>query len=389
MIDRIKTINFGPQHPAAHGVMRLLVDIDGEIVDRIDTHIGFLHRGTEKLIEYKTYLQALPYFDRLDYVSPMNQEHAYSICVEKLLKCKIPKRAQFIRVLFCEITRILNHIMNLTTHALDVGAMTPFFWLFEERDKMMEFYERASGSRMHAAYIRPGGVAKDLDDELLDDISIFANNFPKIVDDVCDLILENRIFKQRLVDIGKITSEEAIKFGFTGPMLRASGIKWDLRKDEPYEVYNEIDFEIPVGKHGDCYDRFLVRVEEMRESIKIIKQCLSKIPDGPVVTDDRKITPPSRKEMKNSMEAMIHHFKLFSEGYHVPKGENYSAVEAPKGEFGVYIVSDGSNKPYRCRIRAPGFMHLQALDFLSRGHTLADIPSIVGSLDVVFGEIDR
>ncbi len=389
MTSRTKTINFGPQHPAAHGVMRLIVDIDGEIVEKIDTHIGFLHRGTEKLIEYKNYLQALPYFDRLDYVSPMNQEHAYSLCVENLLKCEIPIRAKTIRVLFCEITRLLNHILNITTHALDVGSMTPFFWLFEERDKMMEFYERASGSRMHAAYIRPGGVAKDIGNDLLEDIKKFSDNFPKVLDDVCDLILENRIFKQRLVDIGTVNKEEALELGFTGPMLRASGVNWDLRKDIPYEIYEELDFDIPVGQKGDCYDRFLVRVEEMRQSNKIIQQCLDIIRPGPVLTDNKKIAPPSREEMKYSMEAMIHHFKLFSEGYHVPKGEFYSAVEAPKGEFGVYIVSDGSNKPYRCRIKAPGFMHLQALDVTTQGHTLADIPSIVGSMDIVFGEIDR
>ena len=384
-----KTINFGPQHPAAHGVMRLLVELDGEVVHRVDPHIGFLHRGTEKLIEFKTYLQALPYFDRLDYVSPMCQEHAFSLCVERLLGCTPPKRAQIIRVLFSEITRILNHILNVTTHAVDIGAITPLFWLFEEREKMLEFYERASGSRFHAAYIRPGGVAQDISRKLLNDIKIFIDKFPKKIDETCDLLLENRIFKQRLVDIAVVNEKDAIKLGFTGPMLRGSGVKWDLRKNAPYDSYDEFDFDIPVGSYGDCYDRFIVRIEEMRESVKIIQQCLEKIPEGPFMTEDRKIAPPPRAEMAISMEAMIHHFKLYSEGYHVPIGECYFPVEAPKGEFGVYIISNGSNRPYRCRIRAPGFPHLQALDYMASGHTLADIPAIVGSMDLVFGEIDR
>ena len=384
-----KVLNFGPQHPAAHGVLRLVLEIDGEIVERVDPHIGLLHRGTEKLIEYKNYLQALPYFDRLDYVSPMCQEHAYSLCVEKLLKCEVPIRAQYIRVMFCEITRVLNHILSITTQALDVGAMTPLFWLFEEREKMLEFYERVSGSRFHAAYIRPGGVAMDLPNGLTEDIMAFTKQFPAKVDDMEGMLTENRIFKQRSVDIGVASKEQALDWGFSGPMIRASGIAWDLRKSQPYDVYDKMDFEIPVGKHGDCYDRYLIRVEEMRQSIKIIQQCLEQLPEGPIKTTDRKISPPPRAEMKHSMEAMIHHFKLYSEGYHVPAGEHYFAVEAPKGEFGVYIVADGTNKPYRCRIRAPGFAHLQALETLSKGHMLADIPSILGSMDIVFGEVDR
>ncbi len=383
------TFNFGPQHPAAHGVLRLILEMDGEVIERADPHIGLLHRGTEKLIEYKTYLQALPYFDRLDYVSPMAQEHGYSLAVERLLGCEVPIRAQYIRVLFCEMTRILNHILNITTQALDVGATTPLLWLFEEREKMLEFYERASGARFHSAYIRPGGVAQDLPAGLLEDLEKFINKFPKYIDDTETLLTNNRIFKQRTVDIGVVTKEQALDWGFTGPMLRGSGVPWDLRKSQPYEVYDKMDFDIPIGKNGDCYDRYLVRVLEMRESIKIIKQCIKEMPKGPVKTLDRKIAPPPRAEMKHSMEALIHHFKLYTEGYHVPEGEVYVAVEAPKGEFGVYLVSDGTNKPYRCRIRAPGFAHLQGLDFMSKGHMLADIVTIIGSLDIVFGEIDR
>ncbi len=383
------TLNFGPQHPAAHGVLRLVLEMDGEVVDRADSHIGLLHRGTEKLIEHKTYMQAVPYFDRLDYVSPMSQEHAFALATEKLLGCEVPIRAQYIRVLFCEISRLLNHILNITTQALDVGAMTPLLWMFEEREKMMEFYERASGARLHANYFRPGGVAKDLPDGLLEDISEFIEHFPKIMDDVEGLLTENRIFKQRLVDIGVVTKAEALDWGFSGPMLRGSGVPWDLRKSQPYEVYNELDFDIPVGKNGDCYDRYLVRMEEMRQSIKIIKQVIERMPQGSIKTADRKISPPPRAQMKESMEAMIHHFKLFTEGYKVPAGEVYAAVEAPKGEFGVFLVSDGGSKPYRCRIKAPGFAHLQGLDFMTKGHMLADVVAVIGSLDIVFGEIDR
>jgi NADH-quinone oxidoreductase subunit D len=383
------SINFGPQHPAAHGVLRLILDMDGEVIKRADPHIGLLHRGTEKLIEYKTYLQAVPYFDRLDYVSPMSYEHCFSLAVEKLLDCKIPLRAQFIRVLFCEITRIMNHLLNITTQALDVGAMTPLLWMFEERERMMEFYEHASGSRMHANYIRPGGVASDIDDELLTNIAEFFDALPPKLDDMEALLTENRIFKQRLVDIGTMTKEQALEWGFTGPMLRASGVAWDLRKDQPYEVYDQLEFGIPVGKVGDCYDRYLVRVAEMHESIKIIKQCIKKMPNGPIKTDDPRIATPERSEMKESMEDMINHFKLFTEGYNVPAGETYTTVEAPKGELGVYLVSDGSNKPHRCYIRAPGFAHLQALDIMSRGHMLADVVSNIGSMDIVFGEVDR
>ena len=383
------TMNFGPQHPAAHGVLRLVLDLDGEIVRRADPHIGLLHRGTEKLIEHKTYLQAVPYFDRLDYVSPMSQEHAFALAVERLLKIEVPKRGQYIRVLFSEITRILNHLMNIGAFALDVGAMPPFLWMFEEREKLMEFYERVSGARLHASYFRPGGVHQDFPPKLTDDINRFCSSFPKIIDDIENLLNANRIFRQRTVDIGVMTAEQAIDWSFSGPCLRASGVAWDLRKSQPYEVYREMDFDIPVGKNGDCFDRYLVRVEEMRQSIKIIKQCLEKMPDGPVFTQDGKISPPSRDAMKNSMEALIHHFKLYTEGYHVPAGENYSAVEAPKGEFGIFLVSDGSNKPYRCKIRAPGFPFLQAVDVLSKGHMLSDLVAIIGSLDIVFGEIDR
>jgi NADH-quinone oxidoreductase subunit D len=383
------TLNFGPQHPAAHGVLRLVLEMDGEVVERADPHIGLLHRGTEKLIEYKTYLQAVPYFDRLDYVAPMSQEHAYALAVEKLLGIAVPRRGQYIRVLYAELSRILNHILNITTFALDVGAMTPLLWGFEEREYLMEFYERASGSRLHAAYFRPGGVHQDLPAGLLDDIDSWAAKFPAVIADMESLLTNNRIFKQRTVDIGTVTAEEAHNLGFTGPCIRASGQAWDLRKSQPYDVYDEMDFDIPVGKTGDCYARYLVRVEEMKQSLRIVHQCIANMPDGPVKTTDRKVAPPPRGEMKRSMEALIHHFKLYTEGYHVPAGETYTAVEAPKGEFGVYLVSDGSNKPYRCKIRAPGFAFLSAMDFLSRGHMLADTVAIIGSLDIVFGEIDR
>ncbi len=383
------TINFGPQHPAAHGVLRLVLEMDGEVIERADPHIGLLHRGTEKLMENKTYLQAVPYLDRLDYVSPMCQEHAYALAVEKLLGVQIPLRGQYIRVLFSEITRILNHIMAIATQALDVGAMTPLLWLFEEREKMIGFYERVSGSRMHAAYIRPGGVHQDLPKGLLEDIATFADGYIKYVDDLESLLTGNRIFKQRMVGIGVVSPEEALDWGFTGPMIRGSGIAWDLRKSQPYEVYDQMEFDIPVGKNGDSYDRYLIRVEEMRQSIRIIKQCLARIPEGPVSTADHKICPPKRADMKSSMEAMIHHFKLYTEGYHVPAGEFYGCVEAPKGEFGVYIIADGSNKPYRCRLRAPGFAHLQALDFMVKGHFLADVVTVISTQDIVFGEVDR
>lgn len=383
------TMNFGPQHPAAHGVLRLILDLDGEIVERADPHIGLLHRGTEKLIEYKTYLQALPYFDRLDYVSPMSQEHAFALAVENLLNLEIPERAKYIRVLFCEITRILNHLLNITTMAIDIGAITPLLWGFEEREVLMGFYERVSGARMHANYIRPGGVHRDLPPGLIDDIYAFAKRFPHVIDDLEGLLTENRIFKQRTVDIGVVHDKQALDWGFTGPMLRASNVTWDLRRNQPYEVYDKMDFLVPVGKHGDCYDRYLVRMEEMRQSVKIIEQCLNQMPDGPIKVDNYKITAPPRQEMKTSMEALIHHFKHYTEGYHVPKGETYTSVEAPKGEFGVYLVSDGSNQPYRCKIRPPSLAFLQAFDFMAKGHMLADVPSIIGSLDIVFGEIDR
>ena len=383
------SMNFGPQHPAAHGVLRLVLELDGEVVERADPHIGLLHRGTEKLIENKTYLQAVPYFDRLDYVSPMCQEHAFALSVEKLMNINVPKRGQYIRVLFSEITRILNHILNITTFALDVGAMTPFLWFFEEREVLMEFYERVSGSRLHAAYFRPGGVYRDLPDGLLDDIDLFIKRFPKKIDDLDRLLDKNRIFRQRTVDIGKIKLKDALEKGFSGPCLRASGLAWDLRKDQPYEVYDEIDFKIPTGTNGDCYERFLVRIEEMRQSLNIIRQCIENMPLGDCTSKDPKVTPPKRSEMKRSMESLINHFKLFTEGYHVPAGETYQSVEAPKGEFGVFLISDGSNKPYRCKIRAPGFPLLQATEFLSKGHMLADLVAIIGSLDIVFGEIDR
>ena len=382
-------LNFGPQHPAAHGVLRLILELDGEVVEKIDPHIGLLHRGTEKLIEHKTYIQAVPYFDRLDYVAPMNQEHAFALAVEKLLKINVPIRGQYIRVLFCEIGRILSHLLNVTTQALDVGALTPSLWGFEERETLMTFYERVSGSRLHANYFRPGGVHKDLPRGLTDDIILFCKSFPKIIDDLESLLTDNRIFKQRNVNIGIVTKQEALDYSFSGVMLRGSGVPWDLRKAQPYECYKDFDFKIPIGKNGDCYDRYLCRIEEMRESVKIIEDCIKKMPTGPVKSIDGKITPPKREDIKNSMEALIHHFKLFSEGFRVPEGEIYTAVEAPKGEFGVYLISDGSNRPYKCKIRAPGFSHLQAMDYLLKGHMLADVPAVLGSLDIVFGEVDR
>ena len=383
------TMNFGPQHPAAHGVLRLVVEMDGEIVERCDPHIGLLHRGTEKLVEYKTYLQAVPYFDRLDYVSPMCQEHAFALAAEKLAGIEVPPRGQYIRVMFSEVTRLLNHILNISAFALDVGAMTPLLWGFEEREKLMEFYERVSGARLHAAYFRPGGVHRDLPAGLADDIAAFCDGLPRVIDDIESLLTENRIFRQRTVDVGVVSKDDALDWGFSGPMLRASGVPWDLRKAQPYDVYARMDFDVPVGRNGDCFDRYLVRIEEMRQSLRIIRQCIAELPDGPVRTSDRKVSPPDRKEMKRSMEALIHHFKLYTEGYRVPAGETYTAVEAPKGEFGVFLVSDGTNRPYRCKIRAPGFAFLQATEFLSKGHMLADMVAIVGSMDIVFGEIDR
>jgi NADH-quinone oxidoreductase subunit D len=387
------TLNFGPQHPAAHGVLRLVLELDGEVVEHVDPHIGLLHRGTEKFIEHKTYLQAIPYFDRLDYVAPMNQEHAFCLAVEKLLGLSGPKRAELIRVLYCEIGRLLSHLLNVTTQAIDVGALTPPLWGFEEREKLMVFYERASGARMHANYFRVGGVHRDLPPKFLDDIWAFFDPFLKVCDDIEGLLTENRIFKLRNVDIGVVTLTDAWAWGFSGVMVRGSGAAWDLRKAQPYECYSELDYDIPVGKNGDNYDRYCIRMEEMRQSIRIMKQCLEKLRasdrQGPVAVEDHKIVPPRRAEMKRSMEATIHHFKLYSEGHHVPAGEVYAAVEAPKCEFGVYLVADGSNRPYKCKIRAPSFAHLQAMDFLSRGHMLADIPAILGSLDIVFGEIDR
>ncbi len=383
-------MNFGPQHPAAHGVLRLILEMDGETVERADPHIGLLHRGTEKLIEYKTYQQALPYFDRLDYVSPMNQEHAFALAIEQLLGISVPVRAQYIRVLFSELTRILNHVLSITTYALDVGAITPALWGFEEREKGMEFYDRVCGARLHANYIRPGGVAMDMPDGLIEDMEAWTDSFVSTLNDLDNLLTNNRIFKQRTVDIGIVSKEDAIANGFTGPMLRASGVAWDLRKSQPYEIYDQLDFDVPTGHTGDCYARYLVRVAEMRESLKLMKQCIEKMPkDGPVRVDDYKVAPPPRAEMKASMEALIHHFKLYTEGFHVPAGEVYACVEAPKGEFGVYLVADGSNKPYRCRVRAPGFAHMQSLDMQSRGHLLADAVSVIGSMDIVFGEIDR
>jgi NADH-quinone oxidoreductase subunit D len=391
--NRNFTINFGPQHPAAHGVLRMILELDGEVVQRVDPHIGLLHRGTEKLIEYKTYLQAIPYFDRLDYVAPMNQEHAFCLAVEKLLGIEVPIRGQLIRVLYCEIGRILSHILNVTTFALDVGALTPPLWGFEEREKLMVFYERASGSRLHANYFRPGGVHQDLPQALIDDIAAWCDPFLKVLDDIDELVTENRIFKQRNVDIGVVKLEDALAWGFTGVMLRGSGAAWDLRRAQPYECYADLEFDVVIGKHGDNFDRYVVRMEEMRQSVRIMKQCLDRLNSpmgkGPVILPNNKVVPPRRAEMKRSMEAVIHHFKLYTEGFRVPEGEVYAAVEAPKGEFGVYLVADGTNKPYRCKIRAPGFAHLQAMDFLCRGHMLADVSAILGSLDIVFGEIDR
>ena len=382
-------VNFGPQHPAAHGVLRMVLEMDGEVIDRADPHIGLLHRGTEKLIEHKTYVQAVPYFDRLDYVAPQNQEHAFVLATEKLLGIETPPRAKYIRVLYAEIGRILNHILNITSYAIDVGAMTPMLWGFEEREVLMEFCERACGARMHMNYFRPGGVASDLPAGLTEDIKVWADNYVNFIDDLETLLTENRIFKQRTVDIGVISAEQCFEWGFSGPNIRASGVPWDLRKSQPYDAYAEIDFDIPVGINGDCYERYLVRVMEMRESLKIIHQCVDNMPGGPCKVDDNKVSPPSRGDMKTSMESLIHHFKLFTEGFHVPAGETYTAVEAPKGEFAVYLVSDGTNKPYRCKIRAPGFAHLQAMEFLSKGHMLADVCANIGSIDIVFGEIDR
>ena len=383
------TLNFGPQHPAAHGVLRLVLELKGEIVERADPHIGLLHRGTEKLIEYKSYLQALPYFDRLDYVSMMSQEHTFCLAVEKLLNVKVPLRAQYIRVLFAEITRILNHLLAVGCHAMDVGAMTPFLWSFEEREKLMEFYERVSGARMHAAYFRPGGVSMDIPIKLLNDIYLFIDQFTIRLAEVEDMLTENRIWKQRLVDIGVVSTNDAVDWGFSGVMLRGSGLNWDLRKSQPYEVYSRLSFNVPVGSNGDCYDRYLIRIVEMKESLKIIEQCLNKIPTGIVKSDNKKITPPSRAELKNSMESLIHHFKLYTQGFSVPHNEVYSASEAPKGEFGVYLISNNTNRPYRCKIKAPGFAHLQALNHMSKNHLIADVVTIIGTQDIVFGEVDR
>ncbi|MBX9760350.1 MAG: NADH-quinone oxidoreductase subunit D [Beijerinckiaceae bacterium] len=387
------SINFGPQHPAAHGVLRLVLELDGEVVERVDPHIGLLHRGTEKLMEARTYLQNVPYFDRLDYVAPMNQEHAFCLAIERLCGVDVPRRGQLIRVLYSEIGRLLSHLLNLTTQAMDVGALTPPLWGFEEREKLMVFYERASGSRMHANYFRPGGVARDLPGKLIDDIGAFCDPFLKVCDDLTDLFLDNRIFKQRNVGIGVVSLEECWKWGFSGVMVRGSGAPWDLRKSQPYECYEEMDFDIPIGRHGDNYDRQVIRMEEMRQSVRIMKQCLEKLSvsggQGPVSATDNKIVPPSRAQMKRSMESLIHHFKLYTEGFRVPAGEVYAAVEAPKGEFGVYLVADGTDKPYRCKVRAPGFAHLQAMDFMCRKHMLADVSAILGSLDIVFGEVDR
>ena len=383
------SINFGPQHPAAHGVLRLILELNGEVVKKADPHIGLLHRGTEKLIEYKNYLQALPYFDRLDYVSMMCQEHAYVLAIEKLLNCNVPLRAQYIRVLFSEITRILNHLLAVSCHALDVGAMTPFFWGFEEREKLMEFYERVSGARMHSSYFRPGGVHQDLPKGLLNDIYIFCNQFNTRLDEMEEMLTNNRIWKQRLVDIGVVKAKDALDWGFSGVMLRGSGIAWDLRKTQPYEIYENLNFDIPIGTNGDCYDRYLIRIEEMRQSVRIILQVLNQIPHGPIKLDDKKITNPNRIQLKNSMESLIHHFKYYSENIVVNKGETYTVIEAPKGEYGVFLVSDGTNKPYRCKIKSPGFAHLQALDFMSKNHMIADVVTIIGTQDIVFGEIDR
>jgi len=383
------TINFGPQHPAAHGVLRMILELDGEIVERVDPHVGLLHRGTEKLIEYKTYLQALPYFDRLDYVSPMCMEHSYVLAIEKLLDLEVPLRAQYIRVMFAELTRILNHCLNIGSHVMDVGAMTPNVWLFEIREQAMAFYERASGARMHAAYFRPGGVHQDLPPKLIADMADWLNEFPTLFEDAMSLVVGNRIFKQRNVDIAVVSKADAVKWGFSGPMIRGSGIPWDLRKSQPYDVYDRMEFDVPVGTKGDCYDRMMVRVEEIRQSARIMRQCINEIPSGPVASLDHKIVPPKRVEMKQSMEALIHHFKLYTEGFHVPAGEVYVATESPKGEFGVYLVADGTNRPYRCKIRPTAFSHLQAMDFMCKGHMLADATAILGAIDVVFGECDR
>ena len=384
------TINFGPQHPAAHGVLRMVMELDGEIIERIDPHVGLLHRGTEKLIEHKTYLQALPYFDRLDYCSPLAMEHSYVLAIEKLLNLAVPIRAQYLRVLFAELTRICNHMLNLGSHVMDVGAMTPNLWMFEIREDCLNFFERASGARMHAAWFRPGGVHQDVPEKLLVDIGEWLDTrLPRLFEDAMSLVVDNRIFKQRNVDIALVSKDDAVRWGFSGPMIRGSGIPWDLRKSQPYDVYAKMDFEIPVGTRGDCYDRFMVRVEEVRQSAKIMKQCLAEMPSGPIASDDRKIVPPKRAEMKQSMEALIHHFKLYTEGFHVPAGEVYVSTESPKGEFGVYLVSDGSNKPYRCKIRPTAFSHLQAMDFMSKGHMLPDVTAIIGAIDVVFGECDR
>ncbi len=384
------TINFGPQHPAAHGVLRMVMELDGEIIERIDCHVGLLHRGTEKLIEHKTYLQALPYFDRLDYCSPLAMEHSYVLAIEKLLNLEVPIRGQYLRVLFAELTRICNHMLNLGSHVMDVGAMTPNLWMFEVREDCLNFFERASGARMHAAWFRPGGVHQDVPEKLLVDIGQWLDTrLPRLFEDAMSLVVDNRIFKQRNVDIATVSKDDAVRWGFSGPMIRGSGVAWDLRKSQPYDVYDRMDFEIPVGTRGDCYDRFMVRVEEVRLSAKIMKQCLAEMPSGPVASGDRKVVPPGRAEMKQSMEALIHHFKLYTEGFHVPAGEVYVATESPKGEFGVYLVSDGSNKPYRCKIRPTAFSHLQAMDFMSVGHMLPDVTAIIGAIDVVFGECDR
>ena len=384
------TINFGPQHPAAHGVLRMVMELDGEIVERVDPHVGLLHRGTEKLIEHKTYLQALPYFDRLDYCSPLAQEYSYVLAIEKLLNLEVPIRAQYLRVLFAELTRMSNHFLNIGAHVMDVGAMTPNLWIFELREDCMNFFERASGARMHSAWFRPGGVHQDVPEKLLVDIGEWLDNrVPELFGDAMSLVMDNRIFKQRNVDIAVVSREDAIKWGFSGPMLRAAGVPWDLRKSQPYDVYDRMDFEVPVGTNSDCYDRFMVRVQEVYQSMKIIKQCLAEMPTGPIASDDRKVSPPKRGEMKRSMEALIHHFKLYTEGYHVPAGETYTAVEAPKGEFAVYLIADGTNMPYRCKIRAPGFAHLQAMELLSKGHMLADTTAVLGAMDIVFGECDR
>jgi NADH-quinone oxidoreductase subunit D len=383
------TINFGPQHPAAHGVLRLILELDGEIVERVDPHVGLLHRGTEKLIEYKTYQQALPYFDRLDYCSPMCMEHSFVLAVEKLMGIEIPERAQYIRTLMAELTRIKNHMLNLGSHIMDVGAMTPNLWLFEIREDLMQFYERVSGARMHANYFRVGGVREDLPEKLIADLGDWLQNRLQLFEDAISLVADNRIFKQRNVDIGVVSKEDAIAWGFSGPMIRASGIPWDIRRAQPYEVYDRMEFDIPIGTNGDCYDRFMVRVEEVRQSARIMRQCLKQMPQGPVGTLDRKVFPPPRAEMKTSMEALIHHFKLYTEGYHVPKGEVYVATESPKGEFGVTLVSDGTNRPYRCKIRPTAFSHLQAMDFMMKGHMLADTTAVLSAIDVVFGECDR